>query len=230
MVDCCHEPSPESTSELRHYPGKNTPMKPIKIADFANKLDKLRVFDARIGRTRRLSKIEMKPYFSTLAVALASLLLSTPLRAEETSGLGAILPAVLHDAEGKEVDPATLKGKTVALYFSAHWCPPCRAFTPSLVTFRDDNADKDFEIVFVSLDNSEEEKKTYIDEMKMKWLTVPGAGSKEAQSLAGKFQIRGIPALVVLRPDGTVVTENGREDVMVAPDKALDQWKAKDPS
>jgi nucleoredoxin len=66
--------------------------------------------------------------------------------------------------------------------------------------------------------------------MKMKWLTVPGAGSKEAQSLAGKFQVRGIPALVVLRPDGTVVTENGREDVMVAPDKALDQWKAKDPS
>lgn len=171
----------------------------------------------------------MKSNLLVLAAAFCALF-STTLRAEEGSGLGGILPSVLHDAEGKEVDPGTLKGKTVALYFSAHWCPPCRAFTPSLVKFRDEHAEKDFEIVFVSLDNSEGEKKTYINEMKMKWLTVPGASSKEAQNLAQKFQVRGIPALIVLGPDGSVITENGREDVMIAPDKALQKWKEKDPS
>ncbi len=175
---------------------------------------------------------KLHPSMKTAIPFLAlSLLLNAPaLLAESPAPLGGILPAVLHDAEGKKVDPATLKDKHVGLYFSAHWCPPCRAFTPSLVKFRNEHADKDFEIVFVSLDNSEGEKKTYIREMEMKWLTVPGARSKDAQSLAERFQIRGIPALIIVAPDGSVVTANGREDVAMSPQNALRKWKEKNPS
>lgn len=173
----------------------------------------------------------MKTHLLALAASLAALTFSQDLRAEEsTEILGGLLPAKLQDASGKPVEASSLKGKTVALYFSAHWCPPCRAFTPSLVKFRDAHADQDFEIVFVSLDNSEGEKKAYIKEMDMKWLTVPGAQSKEARQLAERFEIRGIPALIVLAPDGNVVTASGREDVMLSPDTALEKWKAKDPS
>lgn len=170
----------------------------------------------------------MKSNLLVLASAVCALF-SNALHAED-SGLGGILPSVLHDAQGKEVDPAVLKGKTVALYFSAHWCPPCRAFTPSLVKFRDEHADENFEVVFVSLDDSEEEKNTYIREMSMKWLMLPGAGSKEAQELYLKFQVPGIPSLIVLGPDGSVVTGSGQEDVMIAPGKALQKWKEKDHS
>jgi len=141
-----------------------------------------------------------------------------------------ILPAVLHDAEGKEVDPATLKGKHVGLYFSAHWCPPCRAFTPGLVKFRNENADKDFEIVFVSMDKSRGEKKKYVKEMKMKWLTIPGANTREVDSLALQFGVQGIPALIILAPDGSLVTPDGCEDVMMYPETALKKWKEKTPS
>jgi nucleoredoxin len=43
----------------------------------------------------------------------------------------------LKKADGSNVQAdAALAGKAVVcLYFSAHWCPPCRAFTPVLKDF-----------------------------------------------------------------------------------------------
>ena len=43
----------------------------------------------------------------------------------------------LTKADGSTVDVATaLANKDlVCLYFSAHWCPPCRQFTPLLKEF-----------------------------------------------------------------------------------------------
>jgi nucleoredoxin len=39
-------------------------------------------------------------------------------------------------SDGQKVDAGEhLKDKVVALYFSAMWCPPCRAFTPKLKVF-----------------------------------------------------------------------------------------------
>ena len=64
----------------------------------------------------------------------------------------------LHSKDG-EIDTATaLKDKVVGIYFSAHWCPPCRSFTPELAkTYKllTEEQQKDFEIVFVSSDNDE---------------------------------------------------------------------------
>ena len=34
---------------------------------------------------------------------------------------------------GETLDFTALVGKSVALYFSAHWCGPCRGFTPKLI-------------------------------------------------------------------------------------------------
>lgn len=38
--------------------------------------------------------------------------------------------------DGTKASPSDLDAvPVVALYFSAHWCPPCRAFTPVLQEF-----------------------------------------------------------------------------------------------
>ena len=61
------------------------------------------------------------------------------------------------------------EGKVVGIYFSAHWCPPCRGFTPALAKFYNavkagPNGDK-FEIVFVSMDRDEKSFDGYFGEM-----------------------------------------------------------------
>lgn len=66
------------------------------------------------------------------------------------------------------------EGKTVGIYFSAHWCPPCRGFTPKLVEFyKKLHSDKKLEIVFVSSDKSDKECEEYYKEMP--WLVLPYA-------------------------------------------------------
>lgn len=52
-----------------------------------------------------------------------------------TLGFLATSGAALLRKNGSRVNAESLRGKVVALYFSAHWCPPCRAFTPKLKEF-----------------------------------------------------------------------------------------------
>ena len=62
--------------------------------------------------------------------------------------------ATLIKADGSKVAAEEgLAGKDLVLYyFSAHWCPPCRNFTPLLKDFYDEA--EGIEIVFVSSDRS----------------------------------------------------------------------------
>ena len=61
------------------------------------------------------------------------------------------------------------------MYFSAHWCPPCRGFTPELAQFyvktRAMVGNDKLEIIFVSSDRDEASWKEYFAEMP--WLALP---------------------------------------------------------
>ena len=59
------------------------------------------------------------------------------------------------------------------IYFSAHWCPPCRNFTPKLATFYENckKMENILEIIFVSSDRDEEGFEEYFGEMP--WLALP---------------------------------------------------------
>lgn len=114
------------------------------------------------------------------------------------------------------VKASTLNGdadKIVGFYFSAHWCPPCKAFTPNLVSIYKKNkeANKDFEIVFISSDNDADAFNDYYKEMP--WLALPYELRDLKNALSKKFKVQGIPTLVFMDGTGKVVNTDGRSAV-----------------
>lgn len=131
----------------------------------------------------------------------------------------------LKNAKKKSVSVDEIAGKTIGVYFSADWCPPCRAFTPKLVKFYNllKKQGKPFEIVFVSSDRDRSAMYQYMKELRMPWLALT-YGDKHKKSLSAKYNVRGIPKLVILSCSGELITENGRGDVMGGGVSVFDKW------
>jgi len=137
-----------------------------------------------------------------------------------------LLGETLVDGSGVETPTSSLDGKHVLIYFSAHWCPPCRGFTPSLAKFVAANKDKaNFEAVFVSSDRDEDAFKEYLGTMGFRAL--PFADRSRKSTLSSKFKVQGIPTLVVVGPDGETITTKGREAVSKDPTAENFPWAPK---
>jgi len=101
--------------------------------------------------------------------------------------------------------------EVVALYFSAHWCPPCRAFTPQLAAALYGNRFPQLQVVFVSSDRDQASFDSYYAEMP--WLSLP-FGAPQKQTLGMTYQVRGIPSFIILDgKTGRLISSDGRSDV-----------------
>lgn len=122
----------------------------------------------------------------------------------------------LVSAKNEPVPVSSLQGKVLGLYFSAHWCPPCRGFTPRLVewfgNFKQNHARKDeLELVFISSDRDQASFDEYHHEMNFHAL--PYSERELKGSLSSKFGVRGIPTLVFVDAEGNVISKDGRSFV-----------------
>ncbi|CAL1543825.1 unnamed protein product [Lymnaea stagnalis] len=138
-----------------------------------------------------------------------------------------ILGSELIGQDGSVVPVSSLTDvDLIGIYFSAHWCPPCRGFTPVLGDFYKKlrAAGKKFEVVFVSSDRDQASCKEYYDSMP--WLLLPYAERGLKESLAEKYSIRGIPTLVLVDPkDGSTISSEGRNIVTADSDGEEFPWK-----
>jgi len=131
---------------------------------------------------------------------------------------------VLLTKDGEKATSEVLKGKVVGIYFSAHWCPPCRGFTPKLAEwYKKDLQGKGLEVVFVSSDKDEKAFEEYYGEMP--WAALPFADKARKAALDKKFKVQGIPTFVLLDSDGKLITKDGREAVSSDPTGTEFPWK-----
>ena len=140
-------------------------------------------------------------------------------RLSKTSSIMASMEALsslppLNQSDGSAINKDKLsdifKGKRVALYFAAGWCPMCTRFEPSLMKFQSAAASngKDVEIIYVPSDQNKDAVIKRTIEMEM--MSVPFG--EEADEIKAKYKIwsgsecgklgtdrrSGVPALVVL--------------------------------
>ena len=116
----------------------------------------------------------------------------------------------------------------VGIYFSAHWCPPCRGFTPILAQFYEEvnKNGKVFEVIFVTSDQNEDSFKEYYELMPWKacrW-------GDDRNSIKQKHGVQGIPMLPLFKADGTKISDNARGEVHQSQaegmqDNCLQMWR-----
>lgn len=137
-----------------------------------------------------------------------------------------LLGPSLQSKGGTVSTQSVLSDRTVGLYFSAHWCPPCRSFTPCLAkSYTTSLKSKGLEIVFVSFDQDEKAFEEYYSEMP--WLAMPfSANRQKVTELSQKLNMRGIPTLIILDCDGSVIAADAKAQVMSDPAGANFPWKA----
>jgi len=100
---------------------------------------------------------------------------------------------------------ALLSGtKVYAIYYSAQWCPPCRAFTPGLIADykKIKTAHPEFELIFVSSDRDEKSMTNYMVETGMPFPALRFSKDRSNRLLARPEHESGIPNLVFVDGNG----------------------------
>lgn len=102
----------------------------------------------------------------------------------------------------------------MGIYFSANWYPQCQSFTKLLTDVYKQIKEKEgkkLEIIFVSSDEDLNAFHNYYESY-MPWLAIPFSDLETKKALNKKFDVEGIPCLIILQPDDdTFVLHDGVE-------------------
>ena len=144
----------------------------------------------------------------------------------EIKDITPFLPEEFESSNGKVSKDDLLSNDLIGVYFSAHWCGPCRAFTPRLAQFyKNVNNDiKQIEIIFNSADHDLKGFQEYFSTMP--WIATPFDSPSKSQ-IDEACGINSIPQLIIFDNKGHIIDDNGRRTVESQGDNAIKTWKEK---
>ncbi len=103
--------------------------------------------------------------------------------------------------DGMPFTLASQAGKVVLIDFWATWCSPCRAEMPNLKKIYAENRDKGLEIIGISLDNSEDKLKDYIENESLTWKFAYSGKAWEDPD-AQRYGVNSIPSIWIVDKKG----------------------------
>ena len=86
--------------------------------------------------------------------------------------------------------------------FWASWCGPCRKEIPNVKKQYELYKDKGFEVVSISMDKDEKAWKKALEEEQLPW-----PNFLDHEGVANLYHVKSIPAMYLLKPDGTIIAE-----------------------
>ncbi len=113
----------------------------------------------------------------------------------------------LPDTAGVSVSLSDFRGKYVLLDFWASWCPPCRRENPNVVKAFNEYKDKNFTIIGISLDKDKSKWLKAIADDNLTWTHLSDLKYWDSE-IPALYGVRGIPANVLLGPDGVIIAKN----------------------
>ncbi|HTI91192.1 MAG TPA: TlpA disulfide reductase family protein [Puia sp.] len=114
-----------------------------------------------------------------------------------------------NDTAGHPVTLSSFRGRYVLLDFWASWCGPCRQENPAVVKAYHKYHDKGFEILGVSLDQSESSWKKAIRDDKLSWTHVSDLKYWN-NALVKMYGVQGVPQNFLIDPQGTIIARGLR--------------------
>ena len=136
------------------------------------------------------------------------------------------LPNEFESKNGKVTKADLLSYELIGVYFSAHWCGPCRAFTPRLAKFYN-NVNKDKKQVEIIFNSADQDLKSFNEYFStMPWIATPFDSDSKNQ-IDEACGINSIPQLIIFDNKGHIIDGSGRSTVDSKGDEAINVWKNK---
>lgn len=120
--------------------------------------------------------------------------------------VGTVAPEIaLKTIDGKQFSLKGLRGKYVVVDFWASWCPDCRKDAPNVVAMYNKFHKKGVEFVGVSFDTKSESWKSAVEKLGIPYTQVSDMKNMRESPVALAYNIKWIPTVYVIDPEGKVV-------------------------